>query len=115
MESKSISHLIKEYITDYLEMDLRLVKTRCPYWMNKINKGKVVFRGKFNGKGSSQEIKAALKKSLIKLPPNTRVTQENVFKLAKRERIGIDCSGLVYQILDKLLNYYHLSLSQVFP
>lgn len=115
MNSKEITKQLRNIIDSYLTMDLGLIKIPCPYWMNKIKDGRVVIRGQFDGKGTSQEIKKALTEALSnsELPKN--ITQEYIRKLAKRERIGIDCSGLVYRILDDLLRAKNISLSRVFP
>lgn len=115
MEEKRVSKEIKNQLPTYLQMDLGRITTHCPYWMNKIREGKVVVRGKGDGKGKSEDIKNFLKQSIAKLPLSTNITQENVFKLAKRERIGIDCSGLVYRILDEVLKNHGLELDQIFP
>lgn len=95
---------INNYLKSYLEIDLGRIKINCPYWKNKLKGGKVVVRGQFNGKGESADICKSLKKAIQNLPPNISITKQNIFKLAKRERIGIDCSGLVYRTWDHLIH-----------
>lgn len=75
-----------------------------PYWINSLKNGKVIKNGPYGGKGSHQQISLATRKaakleklSLSKLNP------KDVCRLQKRHSIGIDCSGLAYQ----LLNYWH--------
>jgi len=97
------------YLKQYLEMDILGVKINCPYWMNKMAFGRVVLRGFLNGKGDVSRIKNELLKRLNILSPDKQfgLTEENIRKFAKREKIGIDCSGFVYRVLDELirLNY----------
>ncbi|OGG15208.1 hypothetical protein A2773_04975 [Candidatus Gottesmanbacteria bacterium RIFCSPHIGHO2_01_FULL_39_10] len=114
-DKKALSASLNKYISSYLEMDLGLIKVPCPYWMNKLKEGSVIIRGQFNGKGESEDIKNAFKKVILEANMDTKITQENVFKIAKRERIGIDCSGLVYRIVDHALRQTDGSLDQVFP
>ena len=110
-----ISPSLKKYISSYRQMDLGVLKVACPYWMNKIKDGFVVLLGKFNGKGESEEIKEVLKRAINESKLNIEITQANVFKIAKRERIGIDCSGLVYRLIDHALKQFDKRLDQVFP
>lgn len=86
----------------------------CPYWMNKLKNGKLVLKGYLNGKGSMLQIRARLI-SKIHSRPNFILTEENIRKIAKRERVGIDCSGFAYRVLDKLvrLNYRNCQLKSL--
>lgn len=92
------------YLRDFTKMRIGNKVINCPYWSNKIKNGKVIARGFLDGKGEADEIKkylnkvydSELKKGII------RDSKEDLIKLAKRERIGIDCSGLVYRLLSFL-------------
>lgn len=85
-------------------------KRNCPYWMNKLKDGEVFIRGQFNGKGSWQYIQSALNSALKKEHLDDKILpQEKLQKLARRHRIGIDCSGFVYRVFE------HLGLSNIFP
>lgn len=97
---------INKFINDYLQMNVNGVIINCPYWMNRLNEDRVVFRGFANGKGSAKEIREELIRRLKSLPHDLqfKLTAENLRKFARRERIGIDCSGLVYRVLDELLH-----------
>ncbi len=95
---------ILEFLNRYVSMDLGYgIKIPCPYWMNKLVDDKVAVRGEFNGKGTSEEIREALIQ-VLKREDVTTITAQSIQKIAKRYRIGIDCSGLVYRILEYLVN-----------
>lgn len=84
-------------------MEINGKKFSCPYWKNKIRNGKVIIRGFLNGKGESRAIRSQLENLLYKKFKNGIPEAAEFVKFAKRERIGIDCSGLVYRLLDRLL------------
>jgi len=100
-----IEQEIKNFIMQYTQMDIGGIVINCPYWMNKERNGKIVFRGFANGKGGAQEIREELVKRYNQLPPELKfdLNQDNLRKFARRERIGIDCSGFVYRVLEELL------------
>jgi len=108
------------FVTDYIEMDIGGIIIHCPYWRNKLREGKVVLRGYLNGKGSSTDIRNKIIETLHNSHINTTlINADYIRKLAKRERIGIDCSGFVYRFLDYLIslsydNYRLKSLDEVF-
>lgn len=107
MEKKDqIINSIYEFIRKYAEMEIDELVINCPYWMNKFKDGKVAIRGFANGKGSAEEIREELIRRLKSLSHESQfeLTIENLVKFAKRERIGIDCSGLIYKVLDELLH-----------
>lgn len=93
---------LSDYIYKYLNMDIFGVKLNCPYWMNKIIQGKVAIRGFLNGKGDAEEIRQEIIRR-IKEDGQKNLDTDYIYKLAKRHRIGIDCSGFVYRCLDHLM------------
>ncbi len=101
----NIVRTINLFIKDYTEMNINGTIINCPYWMNKIVAGRVKIRGFANGKGEAISIKNELIKKLNNLSDDTKfsVNALNLQKFAKRERIGIDCSGLVYRIIEELV------------
>ena len=109
------------FINQYLQMDLGKITVNCPYWSNKIKSGSVVIRGFQNGKGAAEEIKTELQKRLPLGNLNEDLlTSLYIQKFAKKERIGIDCSGLAFRVLEELArlrykNYPVDNLTQVFP
>ncbi|HEX8923691.1 MAG TPA: hypothetical protein VF828_03080, partial [Patescibacteria group bacterium] len=77
-----------------------------PYWKNVIKDGKVVKEGILGGKGSSKEI--ALKTIEIANTEGIDILKLNnrqFHNFQKKHHIGIDCSGLAYNLLDF---YYQL-------
>ena len=84
----------------YLNLDFGKVKVRCPYWINKINKG---IRGPFSGKGTpGQIIKSAYSSAKREGIDIDKLKSYEITKLLKRNRIGVDCSGFAYHVLDTL-------------
>jgi len=70
---------LKIYIDSYIGL---------PYWSNKIK------NGPFKGKGTSAQIR--------KITP-TNLKPIDIYRFQKKHKIGIDCSGLAYH----LLNYWY--------
>ncbi len=87
-------------------MDIKGTIINCPYFMNRLKETKVIIRGFANGKGEAAEIRKEIIRRLNKLSKEQRFpqTSENLRKFARRERIGIDCSGFAYRILAQLVN-----------
>jgi hypothetical protein len=85
----------------YLALPLGKHLIPIPYWSNKLKNGKILVEGAFGGKGTPSQIKKAAQKSARqeKLDLN-KLTQKELIFLLKRNKIGLDCSGLVYQLLD---------------
>lgn len=90
---KNITKKLYQFIKPYLEMEINGIVINCPYWMNKIKDGRII-RGFGNGKAEVIHIKEKLKKEF---------NGSNLYKLAKRHRTGIDCSGFVYRMLNHLI------------
>ncbi len=86
-------------------MNIKGTIIHCPYWMNKLDSGNVRMRGFENGKGEAGVIRKELIRRIGELPAESKfpLNALNINKFAKRERIGIDCSGLVYRILEELV------------
>lgn len=111
-----VSKRLREIASRYMSMDLGVIRVNCPYWMNKTRDGKVVVRGRGNGKGTAEEIRQALMQSLGNILSSTKITQEYIQKMAKRNKIGIDCSGFAYRILDEIIKEVKgQRLDTVFP
>ncbi|OGF99532.1 hypothetical protein A2Y99_03845 [Candidatus Gottesmanbacteria bacterium RBG_13_37_7] len=91
------------YISKYTGMNLGRITVNCPYWVNIIRNNKVVIRGYLNGKGEADIIKEELV-TRLKQKKISSTNLEEIRKFARRERIGIDCSGLAYRLIDKLLS-----------
>ncbi len=109
-----ISDILNQIVKKYENINLdngQIVP--CPYWMNKLKIGKVFIRGQFNGKGTWQEIQKAMNKALTQEEGLYQkiIPAEKIQKLAKRHRIGIDCSGFIFRVLE----YTSPSFKQLFP
>ena len=110
------------YLTEYLAMDFFGYKHHCPYWSNRMKDGKVSFRGFLNGKGEAKSIRQELLRLLSENAQSRAIAgnQDNLRLLAKRKRIGIDCSGFLYRVWDFLMknkfqNCKFSDLDDIFP
>jgi len=73
---------LKYYIDKYIGL---------PYWSNRLENGIIVEKGPYSGKGSYKQIK--------KISP-TNLKPIDIYRYQKKHKIGIDCSGLVYHLLN---------------
>ena len=110
---------IQDFINPYVNMKIGQIIINCPYWENKLEDGKVNIRGFQNGKGDAQSIKKEIEKLLTE-KSEIILTQEYLRKFAKRNRIGIDCSGFAFRILNELVKFDYArgkiqSLDEIFP
>lgn len=94
--SKSLDKLFYQYT----HLPLGRKKVICPYWINNLKLG--IF-GPYGGKGTPEEIVQATedeaKKANLDLE---KMTKEEITAFMKRKKIGIDCSGFVFWMLDVL-------------
>lgn len=103
-------------IDTYLRMDINGLVINCPYWANHMENGIVTVRGFEDGKGESRIIKdkiTSLVNEYIKEEPTQELNQERIHFLAHQNRVGIDCSGLVYRLMESILQQNDLNL--MFP
>jgi len=85
-------------LVDYMQIGFGETTVNCPYWINKLAKG---MRGPYSGKGTPSQIKHAASLRASKLGIDlTRLSQSGLLTFLKQNRIGIDCSGLVYNLVD---------------
>lgn len=75
-----------------------------PYWKNTLKNGVVVKNGIFGGKGTCEQIAAKTielaqkqKIDLLKLTP------QKIYNFQKKNKLGIDCSGLTSNLLNLIL------------
>lgn len=72
----------------------------CPYWMNNLKAG--IF-GPYGGKGTPEQIVEATKSEAQKIGLNlNKMTEQEILNLMKEKKIGLDCSGFVFWMLDAL-------------
>jgi hypothetical protein len=104
---------IQNFINAYTKMDVGGIVMPCPYWMNKMKNGRVVLRGFMGGKGPVEDIKKTILNLVRKDDKllNTPLPAEIIRKAAKRERIGIDCSGLAFRLLNSLVEHFYRNSS----
>jgi len=107
MNPKKAQKKLLEYVKkNYLSLKIGPHHLSIPYWCNKYKNKVLVSEGPFGGKGSPQQIAdlvhqiAAKEKISLK-----KIKREELLLLMKRYHLGLDCSGLAYQLLDY---YYRL-------
>jgi len=94
--SKSLQDLFYRYT----HLPLGGQKIVCPYWINNLKAG--VF-GPYGGKGTPREIVEATKTEAEKIGLDlSKLSKEEILAFMKSKRIGMDCSGFVFWMLDAL-------------
>ena len=101
------SPAIEKLLGQYLHLNIGGKKVRCPYWMNILNPDprtdKKKLQGPYGGKGRPEQIieatLVAAKREGINL---NELSPGQIKAFMKKNRIGVDCSGLVYWFLDAL-------------
>jgi hypothetical protein len=74
-----------------------------PYMINIVRDGKVIKERFLGGKGNWKEIEKETKKITVKEKVNLKkLNPKQLYNFQKKHKIGIDCSGLICQ----LLNFY---------
>src|SRR3989338_8159422 len=96
---KKFEELIKQEIDKYLNLSVGGVYCKIPYifgsnWLEFWRTG---------GKGSVLELKTEAEKlfALYDLTPS-EMTEFERYKFLRDKRVGIDCSGLIYNIFDQV-------------
>lgn len=91
--------MVRTKLIDELKLEINKY-IGLPYWKNVLKDGKIIKEGFMGGKGNAKEIAlrtvelANLKK--IKL---LDLSNQEIYNFQKKNKIGIDCSGLVCQLL----------------
>jgi len=94
------SPAIEKLLYQYLHLPIAGKKIRCPYWRDKIEKG---IWGPLGGKGKvNQIVRATLVMAKIQRIELKELSGEKIENFIRKNRIGLDCSGLVYWLLDAL-------------
>jgi len=92
---------LKKHSQEFLNFSVGNKQVSIPYWSNKLKNGRIVTEGAFGGKATPNQIKKATQKAAKKEKLDLKtLSSDQIFYLMKRNKIGIDCSGLVYQILN---------------
>jgi len=118
MNSKVLSQPTFQVINNYLKLKIENKKIPCPYFNNKRNKVRAGLRVLI-GKGSSEEIIEEIKLIAMREKIDLeKLSEDELKKFLVEHNIGIDCSGLVYYILDaelKALGKSALKNHIIFP
>lgn len=92
---------LKKSCQPFLNLSLGKHFLPIPYWSNKLKDGKILIEGAFGGKGTPEQIQKAIRRAAKKENLDLKkLTKKEILYLMKRNKIGLDCSGLVYQLLD---------------
>jgi len=95
MESK-----LTKFLEQFFNFKVYGKKVIIPYWMNKLVKE---IYGPYGGKGIPQEILKATIEAAKSEKINLRnLSSKEIYAFMKKNRIGLDCSGFAYQILNFL-------------
>ena len=97
---KENSPALENLFSRYTHLPLGGKEIVCPYWMNNLKKG--IF-GPFGGKGTPEQIVEATKNEAKAADLSLReMTAEEILNFMKERKIGVDCSGFVFWMLDSL-------------
>lgn len=100
MQTKKIPVELQNFIDKYFHLDIVGKKVICPYFINK--KGGFLNKPVFAGKGDPLEIEVAAA-NLFKHIDLMDKDEEFIRSQMVENYLGVDCSGLVYQIYNKWL------------
>lgn len=88
-------------------------KVRIPYWRNKFFKSRGRIQGSFGGKGTPAQIKqATLKKARQTRIDLNKMTPFQIRSFMRQKRIGLDCSGFAFQVLNFLKPGFYKGLKK---
>ena len=105
----NMDKIIEKYLDNWLNMKVGRVTINCPYFANKIRNGKVILSGFMGGKGEYGEINRELNKAVS---ANQKIANKlEIVKIARRKRIGIDCSGFVFRFISELIRIKYQNCS----
>ena len=95
MVRNELINKLKEEILHYIGV---------PYWMNTLKAGVVIKSGFKGGKGTSQEIAIETITKLQKEKYDVlSLNSQDIYNFQKKNKIGIDCSGLTSNLLNFIL------------
>jgi hypothetical protein len=103
----------QKLVNHYFNLKIGSRNITCPYYQNLRKKTKYAV---FSGKGKPKEIESEIKK-LLKVKPGIKNYSQSSKRLALVEAdLGVDCSGLVANVLDEFLKETkNISLFKVIP
>lgn len=96
LHQPALPHETKKLLEMYLQLPFDQLTVMCPYWMNKLEPN---IKGPFSGKGTPKQIVYATKLLARKQRVNLqKLTYKQILNFMKKNRIGVDCSGLVFHL-----------------
>jgi len=94
------SKALESLFYQYTHLPIGGKEISCPYWRNRLS---LAITGPFGGKGKPEQIveatESAAKKAAVNL---NQMSEEEILAFMKRKKIGVDCSGFVFWMLDAL-------------
>lgn len=94
------SPALQKLFYDYTHLPIGGKEIICPYWRNRIGRG--IF-GPYGGKGTPEQIVESTEKEAQKSGVDLNImTNREILLFMKRKKIGIDCSGFTFWLLDAL-------------
>jgi hypothetical protein len=103
----SDTEVLKRLVERY-QLEVAGVRFWVPYWVNSRELMRLQpdnwIKGPYKGKGTPDQIKAALQRRL-RQEPAPPTTAEGYRRLMRRYGIGIDCSGFIYYVLNGYLRH----------
>jgi len=94
---------LKQFLDNFFRLGIANHQVRVPYWRNRFYKDGRRVQGPFGGKGTAAEIRrAALEKARQSDIDLTAASAGEIRSFLRQKRIGIDCSGFAFQILNFL-------------
>jgi len=99
-DRRETSPALQKLFAKYTHLPLGRKEIRCPYWMNNLKRG--IF-GPGGGKGRPEEIVKITEREAEKAKLDLeKMTNEEIISFMAKSRIGIDCSGFVFWMMDVL-------------
>ncbi|HEY4503504.1 MAG TPA: hypothetical protein VJJ28_00105 [Candidatus Paceibacterota bacterium] len=100
MNTKTLSNKALSVIDQYLDFKINKAVCSIPYYNNRLNQSSTKFRVQI-GKGNPKDIYDEIESILVSEKINNQTLDSmGLKKLLVNRNIGIDCSGLVYYILN---------------
>jgi len=96
---------LDNFLTSFFSLEvISGKKVRIPYWRNRLSLGGLRrIQGLFGGKGTPLQIKRATVEKAEKSSTNLKkLSSDQIRKFMRQKRIGLDCSGFAFQILNFL-------------
>lgn len=94
------SCVLRDLFYKYTHLPLGGKEIVCPYWMNNLKEG--IF-GPYGGKGTPEQIVEATETEAKKAGLNlNKMREEEILAFMKNKKLGVDCSGFVFWMLDAL-------------